>query len=70
MFAWIMENMATIAISAGLIVVVAAIIVGMVRGRKKGKSSCGCGCAGCPAGGACAGQDACRSEKDGIAKEV
>ena len=63
MFAWIMENIATIVISAGLIIVVAAIIAGMVRGRKKGKSSCGCGCAGCPAVGACAGQDSRRSEK-------
>lgn len=53
MFAWIMENMATIIIGAILVVVVAAIIAGIVREKKKGKSSCGCGCAGCAMNGTC-----------------
>lgn len=53
MFAWIMENMATIIIGAILVVVVAAIIAGIVREKKKGKSSCGCGCAGCAMNGSC-----------------
>lgn len=53
MLAWIYENIATIIISAILIAVVAAIIIGMVRNKKKGKSSCGCGCANCPMSGSC-----------------
>lgn len=53
MFAWICNNIATIIICAVLIAVVAAIIVSMVRDKKKGKSSCGCGCAGCPMSGSC-----------------
>ncbi len=53
MFMWIMENMATILISAVLIIMVAAVIVSMVRGKKQGKSSCGCGCAGCAMNGTC-----------------
>ncbi len=53
MLAWLMENMATIIISAVLVLVVATVIVGMIRGKKKGKSSCGCGCAGCAMNGAC-----------------
>lgn len=53
MFAWMIQNMATILISAGLILVVAVIIAGMVRDKKKGKSSCGGGCAGCAMNGAC-----------------
>ena len=53
MFTWIMENMTTIIISAVLIIVVAAIIAGMVRNKRRGKSSCGCGCAGCSMNGAC-----------------
>lgn len=53
MFTWIMENMATIIISAVLLFVVAAVIASMVRGKRKGKSSCGCGCAGCAMNGAC-----------------
>lgn len=63
MFAWIMENMATIIISAILIAVVAAIIAGMVRGKKKGKSSCGCGCASCLSNSCCAMNDSCHSKK-------
>lgn len=53
MLTWIMENMATIIISAALILAVAAIIAGMICGKRKGKSSCGCGCAGCAMNGAC-----------------
>lgn len=53
MLTWLMENMATIIISAVLMIVVAVVIAGMVRSRKKGKSSCGCGCAGCAMNGAC-----------------
>ncbi|MDE7334117.1 MAG: FeoB-associated Cys-rich membrane protein [Lachnospiraceae bacterium] len=53
MFTWIMENMATIIISTVLLIIVAAIIVRMVYNRKKGRSSCGCGCAGCAMNGSC-----------------
>lgn len=53
MLTWIMENMATIIISAILLLMVAVVIASMVRGKKKGKSSCGCGCAGCAMNGAC-----------------
>lgn len=53
MFAWIMENMATIIISAVLMAIVAAVIAGIVRDKKKGESSCGCGCAGCAMNGSC-----------------
>ncbi len=53
MLTWIMENMATIIISAVLIFAVAAVIASMVRSKRKGKSSCGCGCAGCAMNGAC-----------------
>ena len=53
MIAFISDNIATVIICAVLIAVVAAIIVGMAKNRKKGKSSCGCGCAGCPMNGSC-----------------
>lgn len=53
MFAWIMGNLATIIISIILIIVVAAVITGIVKDRRKGKSSCGCGCAGCAMNGSC-----------------
>ena len=53
MLAWLSGNLAAILICAALIAVVAAIVAGLIRDRKRGKSSCGCGCAGCPMSGAC-----------------
>ena len=53
MFAWLGENLATILISLLLIAMVAAISVKLYRDKKKGKSSCGAGCAHCAMHGAC-----------------
>ena len=53
MLAWITENIATIIICAVLIAVVAAIVISMIKNKKKGKSSCGCGCTDCPMSGSC-----------------
>lgn len=53
MLAWIMKNIGTILICAILFVIVAAVIVSMLRDRKKGKSSCGCNCAHCAMSGTC-----------------
>lgn len=50
---WISENLGTIAISALLLAVVVAILVGQIRKRKQGKSNCGCGCDHCPSAAAC-----------------
>lgn len=53
MLTWISENIATIIICVILLAVIAAIIGKMVRDKKKGKSSCGCGCANCAMNGSC-----------------
>ncbi len=53
MLAWISKNIATILICLVLIIITAVIIAGIVRDKKKGKSSCGCGCADCPMSGTC-----------------
>lgn len=53
MLLWITKNLATIVICAVLICVVAIIITGIVKNKKKGKSSCGGGCSGCPMNGSC-----------------
>ena len=53
MLAWLKDNIAAIIICAALIAVIAAIIVSMVRNKKKGKSACDCGCADCPMSGSC-----------------
>lgn len=56
MLNWLAENIGTIIISAALIAVVAAVIIGMLRDRKKGKSACGCGCSHCAMSGSCHSQ--------------
>ena len=53
MFAWLYENIETIIICAILLAAVIAVIVSMVRKKKQGKSTCGCGCADCPMGDFC-----------------
>lgn len=53
MLTWISENIATIIICAVLFATVAAVIISMVHGKKKGKTSCGCGCANCAMNGTC-----------------
>ena len=44
---WLKNNAGTIIISILLAAVVILVIAKMIRDKKKGKSSCGCGCSGC-----------------------
>lgn len=53
MWTWILNNGATLLVGVLLLAVVAAILVYMVRNKKKGKSSCGSSCLNCPMGGKC-----------------
>ena len=53
--AWLTDNLGTIIVSVILLAAVAAVICTMIRDRKKGKSSCSCGCAHC-------GCEACRKK--------
>lgn len=54
MLEFIMQNLATLLISAVLLAVIVLIVAGMVRNRKKGKSAgCGCGCESCPSTSIC-----------------
>lgn len=53
MLSWLGENLATILISLVLAAAVAAIIAGLVRDKRKGKSSCGGNCASCHACRSC-----------------
>ena len=53
MIVWLTENFATILISITLVAVITLIIMSMVKGKKHGKSSCGCNCAHCPMSGNC-----------------
>lgn len=53
MLNWIIENLANIIVCAIISVLMALIIVSMVKNKRKGKTSCGCNCGGCPDSGAC-----------------
>lgn len=54
MFNFIMENLANILISVGLLAVIASIIAKIRRDKKKGNPiGCGCGCKGCPSSSFC-----------------
>ncbi len=53
MITWIAENAGTVIVAFLLICVVCAVIVKMVRDKKKGKSSCGCNCGHCAMSGSC-----------------
>ena len=50
---FILENIGTIIVSVILLGVVGLIIYSVLRNKKKGKSSCGCGCSSCAMKGAC-----------------
>lgn len=58
---WIMQNLGTILITAGLVFVVILSIRSLIKNKKQGKSCCGGSCAGCSAGcsacGHCPPQD-------------
>lgn len=53
MLDWITANLATILISAFLLALCIGIVIKSRRDRKKGKTSCGCGCSGCSMNGMC-----------------
>ena len=53
MLDWITANLATILITAFLLALCIGIVIKSRRDRKKGKTSCGCGCSGCSMNGMC-----------------
>ena len=48
MLSFLLANLSTIVIAAVLLLVVVLIVLKLVRDRKNGKTSCGCGCENCP----------------------
>ena len=53
MLSWLAENGGTIGVLVLLLLVVGGIVAGILRDRRKGKSSCGSNCSSCPMGGSC-----------------
>ena len=56
MFSWLAANISTIVIGLVLAAIVVAIILKLVRDKKAGRSSCGCGCSNCAMSGTCHGK--------------
>ena len=55
MLNWITANSGDILVISVLVLIVAAVIAGMIRDKKKGKHCGGCsGCSGCAAKDSCA----------------
>lgn len=57
MFDWIKDNLLTIGILLVLGAAVFAIVFSLIREKRKGRSSCGGGCAHCPMAGTCCRKD-------------
>lgn len=53
MFAFIAENLGTILVSGALLVIVGLVVASIVKKKKRGGTSCGCGCDGCPSASSC-----------------
>ena len=50
---WLVANGGSVAVGVVVLAVIAAIVAGMIKNRKKGQSTCGCGCASCALSGQC-----------------
>ncbi len=55
MLDWLIENGATVGVTAALVIVVGLIVFKMVKDKKNGKTGCGCGCSGCALADKCRG---------------
>lgn len=56
MLDWIASNYGTVLVLLLVVGAVVAVICGMVKDKKQGKSSCGCSCGNCPMSGKCHGE--------------
>ena len=48
-----MENIATIAVLLVVVAIVGLVVFKLVRDKKRGKTTCSCGCGGCPMKDSC-----------------
>ena len=53
MLDWLMQNAATIIVGAIVATIVGLIVYKMIKDKKNGKTSCSCGCGGCPMSDMC-----------------
>lgn len=53
MLLWLQQNIGTIIVCIILIAIIGLIVAKIIKDKRKGKSSCGCGCANCAMRGQC-----------------
>lgn len=53
MLGWLSANISTIVIGAVLLAIIVSIVYCLVKNKRQGKSSCGCGCSTCALNGKC-----------------
>ena len=68
MATWLVANIGTILASLVIAGFVALIIISMIKDKKKGRNSCGCGCANCALNGTCHARQAKKAVKQKTVK--
>ena len=53
MIGWLLNNIGTVIVSLVLAAVIFLIIFKLIKDKKQGRSSCGCGCEHCAMAGKC-----------------
>ena len=53
MLKFLTANLGTIVVCAVLLLIVVLIVINLINKKKKGQSTCGCGCDNCPSSGVC-----------------
>ena len=53
MLSWLSANLINIVLIAVLALITFLLVRGMIRNKKSGKTSCGCGCENCAMHGEC-----------------
>ena len=57
MWSFLAENGGTLLVGVLVLAVVVLVVLKILGNRRKGKSSCGCGCDHCPSSGMCHSRD-------------
>ena len=50
---WLAENIGSIILCAAVVALVAGLVISLVKKKKQGKTTCGCGCEHCAMSGSC-----------------
>ncbi len=53
MLAWLSANAVTVIVCSVIAAAVILAVISILTDKKKGRSSCGCSCSGCPMNGKC-----------------